>query len=580
MADLSPISSWTQDDVLHFARRAGFGLSPEAAAGLAAQAPGAAIDAWIDGTGADFSLFNAVWADRADVVTESARNANTGGSSMPPILGPHRFTVQGADAWRNNFTAGQASWLWRMQYSPYPFQERMALFWHTLFATGWHKVSNTALMLQQIQLFRDHGLDRFDDLMVAVSKDPAMCIWLDSVENDAAWDSLPNENYAREVMELYSLGVNNGYTQTDVTQLARALSGWSFVVASGDWSADPTNPGGGLPSKGTFTVYQGQAVPAGTRYWWGGDVAADGGKLYTMHPNDSSQGTIAITYLGQGFDITSTANGYAPGEAALRAIVSQRGSQCSLFLAKRLLTHFATADFSAQDQSDLAAQIVALGFDMRAILKLLLKSAYFFDPARRFALVEGPVSWAARLSRLLCPALAAADAPSGGLPTNAGKGFPAWSVVLGDAWDAFILDLMGMKLLDPNGPNGWREHKGWLNSNTVRYRGRFAAAATLGETYDWYYYAGGSSYPKQTLTLFPTRVADWFPSAPATAADALARLELLLQSAPLPTALTDGWLTSLFGGGATAIDLGNATTLVKLRELAYLLLCSPAGQLY
>ena len=188
MADLTPIASWTSADVQHFARRAGFGLSPEAAAQLAAQAPGTAIDAWVDGTGLDVTLFANVLATRADPVAEPARTASStpGAVNVPNEPGPHAYRVDPANAWRNNFSRSQAYLAFRMQYAPYAFGERMALFWHNLFATGWHKVNNAALMLQQNDVLRAHSLDRFDDLLVLVSRDPAMAIWLDSVQNNAA----------------------------------------------------------------------------------------------------------------------------------------------------------------------------------------------------------------------------------------------------------------------------------------------------------------------------------------------------------------------------------------------------------
>ena len=173
MAVLTTITSWTVADVQHFARRAGFGLTPTDAAALQTQAPGAAIDAWIDGTGYDPTAFNAALLT-ADVVTEPLVAANasaTGSVDVPAVAAPHAFLVEGADAWRNNLNTAHALCAWRMQLNPYAFQERMALFWHNLFATGWHKVSNAALMLKQMQLFRSQGLARFDDLLVAVSKD-------------------------------------------------------------------------------------------------------------------------------------------------------------------------------------------------------------------------------------------------------------------------------------------------------------------------------------------------------------------------------------------------------------------------
>lgn len=552
MAILTAISSWTLADVQHFARRAGFGLTPEAAAALQAQAPATAIDAWIDGIGTayDLSAFTAALAT-ADVVTEAQVNASTtdpGAINVAAVPGPHAFLVDTADAWRNNLNTAQAYLAWRMQHNPYAFQERMGLFWHNLFATGWHKVNNAALMLKQIQLFRSQGLAKFDDLLVAVSKDPAMCIWLDSVLNNASGTSIPNENYAREAMELYSLGADNGYNQTDITQLALALSGWSFAFAEADYVANPASPSQKTVADGHFRVYDGSAIAPDTRVWYGSTRTT----LQNMHRT----GTISL--FGQTLDITTTANGWAKGENALRSIVSVRGDNCSQFLAKRLLTHFVTTGYSTQDLNDVALMIKTAAFDMRVVMKTLLKSQFFFDPSNRYALAEGPVSWLVRSARMLCPALASAS-------TQTPKGYPAWRLVTNNAT---TFDQMGMKLLDSSGPNGWKEHTAWLNSNTMRYRTKAAAALALAETRS----SNGTTYP-----LFPTFLTtDWFSSTPATAQAVYDRLVALLQPGPIPASVSAGWLSALWPSTFT----WDAASQTKARELAFLILCSPAGQLY
>lgn len=552
MADLTAITSWTLADVQHFARRAGFGLTPADAATLQAQAPGAAIDAWIDGTGAayDPAAFNTALAT-ADVVLEPLVSANTavaGSADVAAVAAPHAFLVQGTDAWRNSLNTAQALLAWRMQHNPHAFEERLALFWHNLFATGWHKVNNTALMLKQIQLFRSQGLAKFDDLLVLVSKDPAMALWLDSVLNNASGANVPNENYAREVMELYSLGADNGYNQTDITQLARALSGWSFTFAEADYIQNPANPGQKFAADARFKVYDGTALAPDTRVWWGGAA--------TTSSNQHATGSISL--FGQTLDITTTASGWAKGENAIRSIISIKGSNCAQFLARRLLTHFVTAGYSAQDLTDVANMIQAAAFDLRVILKTLLKSQFFFSAASRYALIEGPVSWLVRATRMLCPSLAA-----GGARTP--KGYPAWRLVTNNAT---TFDQMGMKLLDPTGPNGWKEHTAWLNSNTMRYRAKAAAALAMNETRAY----NGTSYP-----LFPTFVTtDWFPSAPASAQAVYDRLAALLQPAPIPASVSAAWLAALWPATFT----WDAASQTKARELAFLILCSPSGQLY
>jgi hypothetical protein len=131
-------------------------------------------------------------------------------------------------------------WLYCMLQGGHPLREKMTLFWHNHFATSRVKVQGPALMFRQNCLLRTHALGKFGPFLQAVSKDPAMLIWLDSNSNVKG---KPNENYAREVMELFSLGVGN-YTEKDVREAARAFTGWhtdgdGFVFKAGLHDAGP-----------------------------------------------------------------------------------------------------------------------------------------------------------------------------------------------------------------------------------------------------------------------------------------------------------------------------------------------------
>jgi Protein of unknown function (DUF1800) len=119
-------------------------------------------------------------------------------------------------------------WLDRMVRTRRPLVERMALVWHDWFATSNAGVGSQKLMLRQNDLFRRQALGNFRSLLLGVTKDPAMILWLSSADN-TKWE--PNENYARELMELFTLGVNRGYTERDVRQQARALTGFRY-----DWT--------------------------------------------------------------------------------------------------------------------------------------------------------------------------------------------------------------------------------------------------------------------------------------------------------------------------------------------------------
>ncbi len=113
--------------------------------------------------------------------------------------------------------------LYRMLNNAHPLQERMTLFWHGRFATSAGKVDQPQMMHNQMELFRRQGLGSFRDLLAGVGRDPAMLVWLDGQYNRRG---KPNENYGREVMELFTLGIGS-YSENDVKQLARAFTGWT-----------------------------------------------------------------------------------------------------------------------------------------------------------------------------------------------------------------------------------------------------------------------------------------------------------------------------------------------------------------
>jgi uncharacterized protein (DUF1800 family) len=112
--------------------------------------------------------------------------------------------------------------IWRLLTGPHRLAERMSYFWHGHFATSNAKVGDPGLMAQHMSVFDRFGLGRFDDLLLAVSRDPAMIRWLD---NDTNIRGNPNENYARELFELFALGRGH-YTEADIRQAARAFTGW------------------------------------------------------------------------------------------------------------------------------------------------------------------------------------------------------------------------------------------------------------------------------------------------------------------------------------------------------------------
>jgi Protein of unknown function (DUF1800) len=141
-----------------------------------------------------------------------------------------------ADAWGHD----HLWWLDRMVRTNRPLIERMTLIWHDWFATSNDGVGSQRLMLEQNRLFRQHALGSFAKLLIGVTRDPAMLMWLSGIDNTK---EAPNENYGRELMELFTLGAGRGYTENDVREQARALTGfrndWDDGIGPHNFRFDP-----------------------------------------------------------------------------------------------------------------------------------------------------------------------------------------------------------------------------------------------------------------------------------------------------------------------------------------------------
>jgi uncharacterized protein (DUF1800 family) len=162
-------------------------------------------------------------------------------------------------------------WLDRMVRTSRPLVERMALVWHDWFATSNAGVGDQRLMLEQNQLFRRHGLGSFERLLLDVTANPAMLVWLNGTENTK---DAPNENYGREMMELFTLGADRGaYTEHDVREQARSLTGWTNRWSSGRGEYD-FHFDAGRHDTGVKTVFHRSG-----RYAW-----RDACKLCLAHP--------------------------------------------------------------------------------------------------------------------------------------------------------------------------------------------------------------------------------------------------------------------------------------------------------
>jgi uncharacterized protein (DUF1800 family) len=225
-----------------------------------------------------------------------------------------------------------------MLYSPHPLQEKITLFWHNHFATSYAKVRSARFMLGQYELLRRHALGNFAQLLREMSADPAMLIWLDGRDSRKG---NPNENYARELMELFSLGIGH-YTEKDIREAARAFTGWEI--------------------RGTKAVF---------------------------NANRHDNGKKAV--LGQ--------SGAWKDEDIVRICLEQKAAP--YFIAGKLYRFLISESAPATPEllAPVADQFKRSGFDIAVMLKTMLSSNLFFSPFAYRARVKSPVDFAVGIVR-------------------------------------------------------------------------------------------------------------------------------------------------------------------------------------
>lgn len=225
-------SSWTVYEAAHLLNRAGFGGNPDEIRAFHALGRVAAVDSLLGADG-DGDLPPPEWAEPARVLADAkARFAERRELQMklrglPPAEAEKLRRESGQAAQREerrHAVEAQAWWFDRMASTSAPLREKMTLFWHDHFATSIQKVRQPGLMVAQNELFRRHALGSFRDLTQAVLLDPAMMLYLDTQNSRKG---KPNENFAREVMELFTLGEGN-YTEEDIREAARAFTGYQL----------------------------------------------------------------------------------------------------------------------------------------------------------------------------------------------------------------------------------------------------------------------------------------------------------------------------------------------------------------
>ena len=345
-----------------------------------------------------------------------------------------RYTASGEFSPNRTLFHARQRALFRMVHSARSLQEKMALFWHNHFATGYGKIAvqigpvaaTRALAAKpsgvdeydvrgQYELFREYALGNFRDLLVEVSMDPAMVAWLDGDTNVAAY---PQENYARELMELFTVGVDH-HTESDVYAGARVFTGWNlwtrFGTISGNrYSTFLFRPDHHDTDSKTFSF----------------PIYPDGGRTIPARP--------AADGMQDGLDLINALAGHP-----------ETGPR----LARKLYGFF-VSELEPPPESfirELADVYYASGYDMRAVVRTLLHSSEFQDPANYFARYSWPVEHVVRLIKAV-----------------------GWHKFSADT-ALTALTNMGQTLFEPPDVAGWRLGADWFSTGTLLARMNFAS---------------------------------------------------------------------------------------------------------
>ena len=312
-------------------------------------------------------------------------------------------------------------WLYRMITTDAPVREKMALFWHGIFATGYPKVVQGKVLMDQIRMFRRYGLGSFRTLLVELSRDPAMIAWLDNNDNH---NRAINENYGRELLELFSMGVGN-YTEKDIKECARAFTGWT--IANNDYMIMRTQ--------------RDSIWPYGRIAWH-----------FEYHPEDHDDGE--KEFLGE--------RGRFNGEDIVDIVCKQPAT--ARFISRHLY-HFFVADEPPVPQwpyqiprDPEAIEILSQAYfdsnyDMRSMLRVLFNSDFFRSEESWYAKVKGPAELVAGVLRLT------------------GEFDQARHQILDRSQEMMY---MGQQLINPPSVEGWHQGTEWIDTGTLVERLNFA----------------------------------------------------------------------------------------------------------
>jgi uncharacterized protein (DUF1800 family) len=335
---LQPLSSdkWNYDLAAHLLNRAGFGGTPSEIEKLADLDPDKAISSLIDYESIPDPTLNPDWAKPNPEEIAAYRQIVQTGTPEEKKAAQR----QQSQEYQRRLLELRGWWLQRMARGPRPFQERMVLFWHGHFATSVEKVRNPYYMWRQNELFRRLATGNWQLLLTEAGKDPAMLVWLDQAQSRL---DHPNENFAREVMELFSLGEGH-YTEHDITEGARALTGWSLEPQTQQFIFRPR-----------------------------------------IHDNGQK------TFLGRTGDLN--------GDDVIATIVAQ--PQAAKFITAKLWNYFSGSEPSPELNTVLANVFRANGNNFKPFLRVMFRSQEFYGDDIVRNQVKSPVQWLIGSVRML-----------------------------------------------------------------------------------------------------------------------------------------------------------------------------------
>lgn len=410
---------WTRDEVGHLLKRLMFGARHEDIAHFLSRSPSAAVD----------ELLNPTAPIPAPPV-KNYTNTNTPSTDLD-------LTIAAGQTWVDTRTTDGAVesnrrnslrswWMGTILNQDRSIREKMTLFWHNHFATEANDVGNARYFYRHVQLLRDHALGNVKSLVRAMSVDPAMLVYLNGQLNTK---TAPDENYGRELQELFTLGKENNpnYTEDDVKTAARVLTGWRNDAAKNASYFDSNRHDTGDK---TFSAFYGNRVIKGRTGATAGDVELD----------------------------------------ELIEMIFSKSVEVSRYIVTRLYRWFVYYEIDPQTQANvidpLAQLLVSSNWELKPVLARLFKSQHFFDPMNQGCQIKSPIDLIAGLCREFSVVF-----PSSSEFTVQ---YVHWNYVRNWGFQ------MQQGLADPPDVSGWKAYYQtpnfygiWINSDTYPKRNQF-----------------------------------------------------------------------------------------------------------